>query len=136
MVRETQFDMRKNPAPQQRQHGLRRAAEMVSDTASTNQDMQTPDRLLADTQESEAQFPSHAAPIRAATVGQNHQPNRLLTIREVADLLQVPVSWVYTRTRKRSIEKLPGYRLGKYWRFSEAEVLVWLQSQKRDGRAA
>jgi len=46
----------------------------------------------------------------------------------VAVLLHVPVSWVYGRTRKRSLGRLPGYRLGKYWRFREDEVLAWLVS--------
>jgi excisionase family DNA binding protein len=136
MARESQFGMRKNPAPQQRQHGLRPAAEIASDTALMNQSVQPPEKLISNSHKNEAQPPPHAAPMRAATVGENHTQNRLLTIREVADLLQVPVSWVYARTRKRSFEKIPGYRLGKYWRFSEAEVLVWLQSQKRGGRAA
>jgi len=58
-----------------------------------------------------------------------------LTVQQVADLLQVPVSWVYGRLRKRSLEKLPGYRLGKYWRFDKEEVLVWL-AQQREGRKA
>ena len=39
----------------------------------------------------------------------------LLTVQQVAELLQVPVSWVYGRMRKRSLERLPAYRLGKYW---------------------
>jgi len=43
----------------------------------------------------------------------------LLTVQQVAELLQVPVSWVYGRLRKRSLEKLPRYRLGKYWRFNQ-----------------
>lgn len=43
----------------------------------------------------------------------------LMTVQQVAELLQVPVSWVYGRLRKRSLEKLPGYRLGKYWRFDK-----------------
>lgn len=46
----------------------------------------------------------------------------LLTVRQVAELLQVPVSWVYGRMRKRSLERLPAYRLGKYWRFDREEV--------------
>jgi hypothetical protein len=37
---------------------------------------------------------------------------------------------VYGRTRKRSLARLPGYRLGKYWRFDEAEVIAWLTSQR------
>jgi excisionase family DNA binding protein len=59
----------------------------------------------------------------------------LMTVQQVAELLQVPVSWVYGRLRKRSLEKLPGYRLGKYWRFDKEEVLAWL-AQQREGRKA
>ena len=59
----------------------------------------------------------------------------LMTVQQVAELLQVPVSWVYGRLRKRSLEKLPGYRLGKYWRFDKEEVIAWL-AQQRDGRKA
>jgi excisionase family DNA binding protein len=56
----------------------------------------------------------------------------LLTVEEVAELLKVPVSWVYERTRQRGLNRLPGFRLGKYWRFREAEVFAWLEGQ-RDG---
>jgi excisionase family DNA binding protein len=56
--------------------------------------------------------------------------NRLLTVQEVAEMLHVPVSWVYERTRKRSTERIPGFRLGKYWRFSEVDVLAWIQRQR------
>ena len=58
----------------------------------------------------------------------------LLTVEEVAELLKVPVSWVYERTRLRGINRLPGFRLGKYWRFSEGEVLDWLERQRAEGR--
>lgn len=60
----------------------------------------------------------------------------LMTVQQVAELLQVPVSWVYGRLRKRSLEKLPGYRLGKYWRFDRAEVLAWLTQQRESRKAA
>ena len=53
-----------------------------------------------------------------------------LTVPELAALLRVPVSWVYGRTRGRSPERIPGFRLGKYWRFREADVLAWLERQK------
>lgn len=58
------------------------------------------------------------------------QTGGLLTVKEVATLLQVPVSWVYDRTRKRSIDRLPGIRLGKYWRFREEDVVAWLRRQQ------
>lgn len=60
----------------------------------------------------------------------------LMTVQQVAELLQVPVSWVYGRLRERSLEKLPGYRLGKYWRFDKEEVLAWLAQQRERRKAA
>ena len=70
----------------------------------------------------------------AATVESDRE--RLLTIQQVAELLQVPVSWVYGRTRRRSTERLPGIRLGKYWRFREGEIHAWVESQRGGHRAA
>jgi excisionase family DNA binding protein len=55
----------------------------------------------------------------------------LLTVQQLSELLQVPVSWIYGRTRKRSIERLPAYRLGKYWRFNAQEVMSWLRDARR-----
>ena len=57
----------------------------------------------------------------------------LLTVEQVAELLQVPTSWVYERTRQRGLNRLPGFRLGKYWRFREADVLAWLERQGSGG---
>jgi excisionase family DNA binding protein len=57
----------------------------------------------------------------------------LLSVEEVADLLQVPVSWVYERTRSREKNRIPGFRLGKYWRYEEAEVFAWLERQRSGG---
>jgi excisionase family DNA binding protein len=55
---------------------------------------------------------------------------QLLTIEEVAELLHVPVSWVYGKTRRRAMDRIPGFRLGKYWRFREADVLAWIERQR------
>jgi excisionase family DNA binding protein len=60
---------------------------------------------------------------------------RLLSVEDVAELLQVPVSWVYERTRKRGLERIPGFRLGKYWRFRAGDVFAWLERQRSGGRA-
>jgi excisionase family DNA binding protein len=70
----------------------------------------------------------HAASTHAATGGR--EDNSLLTIQQVAEMLHVPVSWVYGRTRKRSTERLPGIRLGKYWRFREEEIHAWVEKQR------
>jgi excisionase family DNA binding protein len=61
--------------------------------------------------------------------------NPLLTVEDVAELLQVPVSWVYERTRLRGVDRLPGFRLGKYWRFREVELLSWLERQRAGGHS-
>jgi len=51
---------------------------------------------------------------------------KLLTVPEVAELLRVPVSWVYARTRTR---ELPVYKLGRHIRFPREELLAWIDSQ-------
>ncbi len=72
--------------------------------------------------------------IAHGTVAKAHNESvgrtRLLTVEQVADLLRVPRSWVYGRARTRDRDRLPGMRLGKYWRFREADVLAWLETQK------
>lgn len=54
----------------------------------------------------------------------------LLTIQDVAALLQVPVTWVYDRMRRSARERIPGLKLGKYWRFRKSEVLAWVELRK------
>jgi excisionase family DNA binding protein len=50
----------------------------------------------------------------------------LISIREMAKKLNVPVSWLYSRTRTNDI---PHYKVGKYVRFDESEVWEWLKKQ-------
>lgn len=64
------------------------------------------------------------------------QQSELLAVHQVAELLQVPASWVYGRMRKRSPERLPAYRLGKYWRFDRNEVLAWVARHQTNREAA
>ena len=54
-------------------------------------------------------------------------PDQLMTVSEVAGFLNVPVSWVYERTRRRGHERLPHIKLGKYLRFSMPEIIAWLK---------
>ncbi len=59
---------------------------------------------------------------------QKAQAPNILTVQQVADLLQIPKSSVYEKTRSRPnmMPPLPCRRIGKYLRFFEAEVLEWL----------
>jgi excisionase family DNA binding protein len=50
----------------------------------------------------------------------------LIGIEEMASKLDVPVSWIYSRTRTNCI---PHYKVGKYVRFDESEIWEWLKQQ-------
>jgi excisionase family DNA binding protein len=58
--------------------------------------------------------------------------DELLTVSEAAALLKVPMSWVYERTRRRGLERIPHFKLGKYLRFSQRELLDWLERIRRN----
>lgn len=53
---------------------------------------------------------------------------KILTVAQVGELLQIPRSSIYEKTRSRrgGVPPLPCRRVGKYLRFFEAEVLAWL----------
>jgi excisionase family DNA binding protein len=50
----------------------------------------------------------------------------LIGIKEMAEKLSVPCSWIYQRTRTNEI---PHYKVGKYVRFDESEIWEWLKQQ-------
>lgn len=69
------------------------------------------------------------------------QPVKILTVAQVAELLQIPRSSVYEKTRLRrgGVPPLPCRRVGKYLRFFDTEVMAWLialPQNHRNGRAA
>ena len=37
--------------------------------------------------------------------------DRLITVKELAKILHVPVSWIYDRTRKAGPETIPHYKI-------------------------
>lgn len=53
--------------------------------------------------------------------------DELLTVEEVADILKVPKSWVYGRTRRRGAERMPHIKIGKYLRFDEGTIREWIR---------
>ncbi len=55
---------------------------------------------------------------------------KLVDVREMARILNVPVSWLYERTRLGTI---PCVRIGKYVRFDPAEVLAFFRKQRLSG---
>jgi predicted DNA-binding transcriptional regulator AlpA len=65
-------------------------------------------------------------PTKSELAEDRFSQHRLLTISDVAHLFAVPPSWVYSHTRARAGDRIPGFRLGRYWRFKEAEIVKWL----------
>jgi excisionase family DNA binding protein len=57
--------------------------------------------------------------------------DRLFDAVEVAERLNVPVSWVRESTRSGA---MPCVELGRYRRYDLADVEVWLASCKQRGR--
>lgn len=58
--------------------------------------------------------------------------DRLLTAAEVADLLNVPQSWVREHTRSGLI---PCVELGRYRRYRRSAVIEWIEAQETAGAA-
>ena len=54
------------------------------------------------------------------------QINELLTVREAADYLRVPQSWIYERTRRGAI---PVRKIGHLVRIPRFELMTWVDEQ-------
>lgn len=134
--RDLQFDVRKSP-DSPRVHGLRLPANSPSKEQPIGLgNAQAEVRSMSEPRIVETfrlPLPERA---NEATGTGRRDSTRLLTVEEVASLLHVPVSWVYGRMRKRSLDRLPGYRLGKYWRFREDEIHAWVEDQRGVSRSA
>ena len=50
----------------------------------------------------------------------------LIGINEMAKRLDLPVTWIYSRTRTGEI---PHYKIGKYVKFDSEKVMQWVQEQ-------
>ena len=55
--------------------------------------------------------------------------NRLLKPQQLADLLEVSISFVYDRTRQNATDPIPHLKLGKYVRFDLEQVQEWLRER-------
>jgi excisionase family DNA binding protein len=58
---------------------------------------------------------------------------RLLTAREVAELLSVPETWVREQTRAGN---LPHVELGRYRRYRHDEIVAYIEESSRGGGPA
>jgi excisionase family DNA binding protein len=132
MHHRSQSGMRENPASDRR-HGSRLAVSSVSNKRFNNsENSASTEPLPSYTHPPAIRVDSpHAAPHHAATAEEYRHDGRLMTVHEVAELLQVPSSWVYEHTRQRCPNRIPGIRLGKYWRFERREILRWIDANRK-----
>jgi excisionase family DNA binding protein len=128
--RSTQSGPRKNP-DSPRVHDLRFTTTNSQSFGSVGELVNSQEkRERSRPREIQAFEPAFSDSANEATAGREHGASHLLTVQEVAELLRVPVCWVYNRARQRSLDRLPGLRLGKYWRFHEADIAAWLRRQQ------
>ena len=66
-------------------------------------------------------------------VGEAPKLERLLTPEEAAELLQVPISWMYQHTRRRSLDRIPFVKVGHYVRFREEDILSYINRRTVKG---
>lgn len=128
-LRNTQPGARKNP-DSPRVHGLRLSANSSSTSVTRIQDSEVGGSFPPVPSETgELNLPDENR-TNGTTVGREREQGQLLTVHEVANLLNVPVSWVYERTRRRGSGQLPHLRLGKYLRFEESTVTEFIRRQR------
>ncbi len=68
-----------------------------------------------------------------ASVGEAPKLGRLLTPEEAAELLRVPVSWMYQHTRRRSLDRIPFIKVGHYVRFREEDLTNYINRRTMKG---
>lgn len=59
--------------------------------------------------------------------------SRAMTVREVADYLNVNEKTVYRLAQRR---ELPGFKVAGAWRFKREDIEHWIENQKEPGSAA
>ena len=62
-----------------------------------------------------------------------NQVTKLLTVKELAQIIGVPPSWVYQRTRIGQ-EAIPHVKFGKYVRFDAHEVIAFFEKKEAPAR--
>jgi excisionase family DNA binding protein len=52
-----------------------------------------------------------------------------MTADEVAEYLRLPLSTVYKLVQDK---KIPGFKVGKHWRFRKDTITQWIEYQERE----
>ena len=60
----------------------------------------------------------------------NQAIEHLLTPEEAAEILRVKLSWLYQHTRRRTQDRIPFVKIGRYLRFREQDLMAYIESRK------
>lgn len=55
--------------------------------------------------------------------------SEFLTAEEVSEYLRLPLSTVYKLVQDK---RLPGFKVGKHWRFRKETIIQWIKDQEKD----
>ena len=58
---------------------------------------------------------------------EGHMDFEFLTAEEVAEYLRLPLSTVYKLAQDK---RLPGFKVGKHWRFRKDTIQKWIKEQE------
>jgi excisionase family DNA binding protein len=75
---------------------------------------------------------STGTPQERITTGADSRLFRLLTVGEVAVVLNVPPKWVYRRVGLKPTEGIPHVKVGKYLRFRESDLREYVDRLRRN----
>ena len=62
-------------------------------------------------------------------VNRDTERDRLMTLQDVAEYLQVKERTIYQWAQKGDI---PAFKLGNVWRFKRQDIDLWIDERKRD----
>ena len=57
--------------------------------------------------------------------------SEFLTADEVAEYLRLPLSTVYKLVQDK---RLPGFKVGKHWRFRKGTIIQWTKDQEEEAQ--
>jgi excisionase family DNA binding protein len=60
-------------------------------------------------------------------IWEGHMDSEFLTAEEVAEYLRLPLSTVYKLVQDK---RLPGFKVGKHWRFRKDAIQNWIKDQE------
>ena len=54
----------------------------------------------------------------------------LLMPEEAAEILRVKLSWLYQHTRRRTQDRIPFVKIGRYLRFREQDLAAYIEARR------